>query len=64
MAKRLVDIDDELLERAKAELGCSTIKETVNRALAAIADSRVSRVEHALEVLALLPVWEREDAWR
>jgi Arc/MetJ family transcription regulator len=33
MTKRLVDIDDDLLERAQEVLGSRTIKETVNRAL-------------------------------
>lgn len=33
MTKRLVDIDDELLARAKELLHTTTIKETVNRAL-------------------------------
>ena len=33
MSKRLVDIDDELLEKAAALLGAATMKETVNRSL-------------------------------
>lgn len=33
MSKRLVDIDDELLEEATAVLGASTMKEAVNRSL-------------------------------
>ena len=33
MTKRLVDIDDDLLEEAKKVLGSRTIKETVNTAL-------------------------------
>jgi Arc/MetJ family transcription regulator len=33
MTKRLVDIDDDLLNRAQDVLGSRTIKETVNRAL-------------------------------
>ena len=33
MTKRLVDIDDELLTRAREYLDARTIKETVNRAL-------------------------------
>lgn len=33
MTKRLVDIDDELLARAREFLGSRTIKETVNGAL-------------------------------
>lgn len=34
MTKRLVDIDDDLLEAAKRAQGSTTIKETVNTALA------------------------------
>jgi Arc/MetJ family transcription regulator len=33
MSKRLVDIDDDLLEEAASVLGASTMKETVNRSL-------------------------------
>jgi Arc/MetJ family transcription regulator len=33
MAKRLVDIDDEVLAQARLALGTSTLKDTVNTAL-------------------------------
>jgi Arc/MetJ family transcription regulator len=33
VSKRLVDIDDDLLEEATAILGATTMKETVNRSL-------------------------------
>jgi Arc/MetJ family transcription regulator len=36
MSKRLVDIDDELLDEAAVILGASTMKETVNRSLEAV----------------------------
>ncbi|MHB8511904.1 MAG: type II toxin-antitoxin system VapB family antitoxin [Actinomycetota bacterium] len=36
MSKRLVDIDDQLLEEASAILGASTMKETVARALESV----------------------------
>ena len=36
MSKRLVDIDDELLDAASAVLGAATMKETVNRSLEAV----------------------------
>lgn len=36
MAKTLIDIDEDLLTRAAAELGTSTKKDTVNRALAMV----------------------------
>lgn len=37
MTKRVVDIDDEWLEGAKAYLGTKTIKDTVNAALEHVA---------------------------
>jgi Arc/MetJ family transcription regulator len=36
MSKRLVDIDDELLDEATKVLGTPTMKETVNRSLEAV----------------------------
>ena len=36
MSKRLVDIDDGLLDEASTILGASTMKETVNRSLEAV----------------------------
>lgn len=36
VSKRLVDIDDELLQAASSILGASTMKDTVNRALEAV----------------------------
>ncbi|MGH9105268.1 MAG: type II toxin-antitoxin system VapB family antitoxin [Acidimicrobiales bacterium] len=36
MSKRLVDIDDGLLEEASAVLGAATMKEAVNRSLEAV----------------------------
>ena len=36
MSKRLVDIDDDLLEKATAILGASTMKEAVNRSLESV----------------------------
>jgi Arc/MetJ family transcription regulator len=36
MSKRLVDIDDELLDEAAGILGATTMKETVNRSLEAV----------------------------
>ena len=43
MTKRLVDIDDALLQEAAAVLGTSTMKETVNRALAEARDAALRR---------------------
>ena len=39
MSKRLVDIDDVLLERAARVLGAATMKEAVNRSLASVIDT-------------------------
>jgi len=36
VTKRLVEIDDDLLEEATAILGASTMKEAVNRSLEAV----------------------------
>lgn len=38
MTKRLVDIDDSLLERARSVAGTDTIKDTVNLALERLVD--------------------------
>lgn len=64
MTKRLVEIDDNLLQLAKAELQADTIKDTVNEALRRVADERIARVDKALAYLATLPPFNREDAWR
>lgn len=36
MSKRLVDIDDDLLDEAASILGATTMKETVNRSLESV----------------------------
>lgn len=46
MAKRLVDIDDRLLEEATKVLGTSTMKDTVNRSLAEVVKANLRR-QHA-----------------
>ncbi len=38
MVKRLVDIDDDALDRARRVLGTGTMKDTVNRALQEVID--------------------------
>lgn len=45
MTKRLVDIDDSVLDEARAALGTDTIKETVNTALTQ-ATALAARREH------------------
>jgi Arc/MetJ family transcription regulator len=64
MTKHLVDIDDDSLAAARAELGTTTIKDTVNESLRRAARTRDERVEKALDVLAEADLSDREDAWR
>ncbi len=42
MAKRLVDIDDDLLERARSAAGSDTIKDTVTKALQRLVDDETA----------------------
>ncbi|GAA1397502.1 type II toxin-antitoxin system VapB family antitoxin [Catellatospora coxensis] len=53
MAKTLVDIDEEALALAMAELGTSTKAETVNRALREIAQRRQVRAARFMKVALL-----------
>ncbi len=64
MSKHLVDIDEQALRAARAEMGTRTIKETVNRALQTVGTDRRSTVEHAFATLAEADVADRERAWR
>lgn len=64
MTKRLVDIDEESLSRARAELGTRTIKDTVNEALRVAVNDRQAKVSAALDILAAAAPVDREDAWR
>jgi Arc/MetJ family transcription regulator len=64
MSKHLVDIDDDALSAARAELGTATMKDTVNEALRRAADRRPAVVKTALDVLGRADLAEREDAWR
>jgi Arc/MetJ family transcription regulator len=64
VSKRLVDIDDGVLDDARAELGTETIKETVNEALRLAGKRRRDEFGNALNVLARAPLADREDAWR
>jgi Arc/MetJ family transcription regulator len=70
VTKTIIDIDDEMLERASEALGTSTKKDTVNRALAiaaaatpevrAIAAARLRRLAGRLD-LDLIQDMERAD---
>lgn len=64
MAKHLVDLDEAALSSARAELGTTTIKDTVNEALRRATAERFERVRNALDVLANAELDDREDAWR
>lgn len=64
MTKHLVDIDDDTLAAARAELGTKTLKDTVNESLRIAAATRDQRVLEALDTLARADLGQREDAWR
>lgn len=64
MSKHLVDINEDALSAARAELGTATIKDTVNEALRVAAAIRDPRVNKAIEVLASADLVDRTEAWR
>lgn len=64
MGKHLVDLDEESLGAARAELGTRTIKDTVNEALRRATSDRRQRVTASLDALAGAPAEDRADAWR
>jgi Arc/MetJ family transcription regulator len=64
VTKHLVDIDDDTLGAARAELGTATLRDTVNEALRLAASSRDQRVSRALDALAGADLGDREAAWR
>ncbi|CAN5137867.1 hypothetical protein BH18ACT4_BH18ACT4_05850 [soil metagenome] len=64
MAKHLVDIDEEALGAARAELGTRTIRDTVNEALGRVAGKRSAEVKRSLDRLARVELDDRQDAWR
>ncbi len=63
MSKHLVEIDEQALRAARAELGTETIKETVNKALRRAAGSEAEGVRRALKTLGSANLARREDAW-
>ena len=63
--KRLVDIDDDLLERARSIAGTRTIKDTVNAALQRLVDDeRVLRHIERLRGSGALDLAKVEEARR
>lgn len=64
MSKHLVEIDEEALAAARAELGTRTIKDTVNEALRRAVHKRDARVRRALDLLSEARLADRDEAWR
>ncbi len=64
MSKHLVDIDEEALRGARAELGTETIKDTVNQALRRASSEQRKSVKKSLDLLARADLAPREQAWR
>ncbi len=66
VVKHLVDIDDDVLEAARRQLGTATMKDTVNTALRLAAGEAHQRsdVPEALDTLAAFEFADREQAWR
>ena len=62
--KHLVDLDEDSLSAARAELGTATIKDTVNQALRQATAARERRIAAALDILAVSDLDDRSDAWR
>lgn len=60
----MIDIDEDRLGAARAELGTTTIKATVNEALRLASSERERRVAAALDVLGEAARDDRADAWR
>jgi hypothetical protein len=56
----LVDIDEQPLSAARAELGTDTIKATVNESIRLAATNRDPRVVEALDLLAGAPTLDTE----
>ena len=64
MSKHLIDLDDHALNAARAELGTTTIKSTVNEALRRASAERTERIRNSLDVLAAAVFEDRDEAWR
>jgi len=64
VAKHLIDLDESALGAARAALGTTTIKDTVNEALRRATLLRERQVAAALDVLADADLDDRSDAWR
>jgi Arc/MetJ family transcription regulator len=60
----LIDVDDDALNAARAQLGTRTIKDTVNEALREAARRRSAQLSDALSALADADLDDRSTAWR
>lgn len=68
MTKRLIDIDDDLLEEVRNLIGASTMKEAVNGALQHVVDFEL-RLKHVRRLMTfegtdLADEQIMRDAWR
>jgi hypothetical protein len=63
MGNYLLDIDDEVLDAARAQHGTETIKETVDEALRQVSYDRGKTVSRAIDVLVHAKLDDRERAW-
>jgi Arc/MetJ family transcription regulator len=64
MGKHLVDLDEEALAAAQAELGTTSMKDTVNEALRRATAPRSPKVKKALDRLGERSLPPRDEAWR
>ncbi|MGH9094063.1 MAG: hypothetical protein ACRDXE_02780 [Acidimicrobiales bacterium] len=64
MAKHLIDLDENALSAARAELGTKTITDTVNEALRRASYRRGGAVRAALDMLAGAHLDGRSESWR
>ena len=64
VTKRLIDVDDDALDAARAKLGTETIKDTVNEALRTAARERTAELASALSTLSKADLDDRSAAWR
>ncbi len=64
VTNHLIDLDEDALSAARAELGTTTIKDMVNETLRRATLHRERRVAAALDVLADADLDDRSEAWR
>jgi Arc/MetJ family transcription regulator len=64
VTNRLIDVDDDALSAARAKLGTSTIKDTVNEALRIAARKGAVELPGALSTLSQTGLDDRTEAWR